>query len=122
MQTAGKGNSIRVDLVVNVHMKRRPINLKIGYSSTKGKLVDASSPFASGITEGSISLQWASFPDTSLTIPISFSIPMRDSVGIREHIEASFMDNPVPVTVKARQPSSLIYRSYFVRDGIVAVH
>jgi hypothetical protein len=119
VQTGRKDSMLTVDLVLNLNMKHRPILLKVGYSTMKGKLVNASSPFASGVTGGSISLQWASFPDTSLTIPISFSIRARDSVGLREHLEASFMDGPVPVNVEARQPSSLIRRSYFTLDGLV---
>jgi hypothetical protein len=110
---------LTVDLIVTLNMKHRPFKLKVGYSSTKGKLVNASSSFASGVTGGSISIQWASFPDTALTIPISFSVAARDSMSIREHLEASFTEEPVPVSVEAKQPSSVIRRSYFVRDGIV---
>jgi hypothetical protein len=119
MQTTRNDGILAVDLVVSLNMKHRPIKLKISYSGSKGKLVHASSPFASGLTESSISLQWASFPDTSLTIPISFSIPDRDSVGLREHLEATFQEEVFPVALEPRQPSSLVRRSYFVRDAIV---
>jgi hypothetical protein len=119
MQTARKDSMLTVDLVVNLNMKHRPFKFKISYSSIRGRLINASSPFASGLTESSISLQWASFPDTSHTIPISFSILTRDSASIREHLEASFIEEPVPVDVVAGRPSSLVRRSYFVRDGIV---
>jgi hypothetical protein len=119
MQTARKDSMLMVDLVVNLTMKHRPFKLKVGYSGVKGKLVNASSPFASGVTESSISLQWAAFPDTALTIPISFSMLARDSTSIREHVEASFIEQPVPVNVEASRPSSIIHRTYFVRDSIV---
>jgi hypothetical protein len=119
MQTARKDSMLTVDLVVKLIMKHRPFKVKVGYSGGKGKLVNASSPFASGLTESSISLQWAAFPDTSLTIPISFSILARDSASIREHVEASFIEEPVPVNVEASRPSSIIRRTYFVRDGVV---
>lgn len=117
-ETTRKDSVIIVDLVVNLTMKHRPFKLKVGYSSSKGKLVNASSAFASGVTKNSITLQWASFPDTSLTIPISFSVLARDSVNIREHLEASFIEQPVPVNVEARQPSALIRRTSFVRDTV----
>ena len=121
VQTSRKDSMVTVDLVLYLKMKHRPYKLKVGYSAIRGKLVNASSPFASGVTGGSISLQWASFPDSSLTIPVSFSIAARDSMSVREHLEASFIEVPVSVNVEAKQPSSLIRRSYFVRDGVVAV-
>jgi hypothetical protein len=40
-------------------------------------------------------------------------------MSVREHLEASFIEEPVPVNVEARQPSSVVRRSYFVRDGVV---
>jgi hypothetical protein len=119
VRTTQKDSMVAVELFVRVDMKYRPFKLKISYSSNKGRLINASSPFASGVTERSISLQWASFPDTSHAIPISFSIVTRDSTSIREHLEASFIEEPVPVKVEASQPSSIIRRSYFVRDGVV---
>jgi hypothetical protein len=119
VQMSREDSMVTVDLLVHLNMKHRPFKLKLSYSNTTGKLVDASSPFASGTTGGSISLQWSAFPDTSLTIPISFSIPARDSMSIREHMEASFIEEPVPVNVETRQPSSLTRRAYFVREGVV---
>jgi hypothetical protein len=119
VQTVRKDNMLSVDITMNLNMIRRPFKLKVIYSSTNGKLVNASSPFASGVTERSLSLQWAAFPDTSIVIPISFSIAAQDSAGLREHIEASFVDTPTPVAVTARQQSSLIRRSYFVREAVV---
>ncbi|MCX6134671.1 MAG: M28 family metallopeptidase [Ignavibacteriales bacterium] len=119
IQTARKDSMLTVELVVNLNMKHRPVKLKVSYSGMKGKLVNAASPYASGTTEGSISLQWASFPDTLLTIPISFSIPARDSIGIREHLEAYFVEEPVPISVETREPSSLVRKAHFLRDGII---
>jgi hypothetical protein len=121
MQTARKDSMLMVDLVVNLTMKHRPFKLKVGYSGIKGKLVNASSPFASGVTESSISLQWAAFQDTAFTIPISFFILARDSTSIREHVEASFIEEPVPVKVEASRPSSIIRRTYFARQTVFTV-
>ena len=121
MQMTRKDSIVTVDLVLHLNMKHRPYKLKVGYSAIGGKLVNASSPLATGVTEGSISLQWASFPDSSLTIPLSFSLAARDSMSVREHLEASFIEAPDSVHVEAGQPSSLIRRSYFVREGVVKV-
>jgi len=119
MQTARKDSMVAVELLLRVDMKYRPFKLKIGYSSNRGRLISASSPFASGTTDKSISLQWSSFPDTSLSIPISFSIAASDSLSLREHIEAVFVEATQPVTVETKLPSSILHRSTFVRGATV---
>jgi hypothetical protein len=122
IQSKSSANMIAVDMVVHVTMVQRPIKLKLSYSTISGKLTNASSPYASGTTERSISLQWASFPDTSLTIPISFSLAASDSLNLREHMEASFVELPYRVSLEPRVPSAVINRSAFVRDGLVKLH
>jgi len=119
MQTTRKDSMVAVELLLRVDMKHRPFKLKIGYSSNRGRLISASSPFASGTTDKSISLQWSSFPDTSLSVPISFSIAASDSLSLSEHIEAVFVEATQPVTVETKLPSSIIRRSTFVRGATV---
>ena len=119
IQLFPKGNMVSVDLTIRLTMRHRPIKVELGYSALKGKLKDVASPYALGSTNGSISLQWASFPDTSISIPLSFSIAASDSLSLREHLEASFVELPTPVSVESKQPTSLVRRTVFARNGIV---
>jgi hypothetical protein len=119
VQTSGKGGSVRVELGIKLTMKHRPFKLKLGYSTLKGKIVDAASPYAFGTTDGSVTLQWSAFPDTMLSIPLSFSISASDSLSIREYLEVSFVEEAVPVAVETKLPMSQVRRSYFTREAIV---
>jgi hypothetical protein len=46
----------------------------------------------------SVSFRWYSFPDTSIYLPVSFQVTGSDSV--KENIEATFIEQAVPVIVK----------------------
>lgn len=119
VRTTQKDSMVAVEMFLRVDMKHRPFKLKISYSSNRGRLINATSPFAAGTTDRSMSLQWFSFPDTSLSIPISFSMAASDSLSVREHIEAAFIEETQPITVETKLPSSIIHRSTFVRGATV---
>ena len=119
IQVARKDSMVAVDLTLRVNMQHRPYRFKISYSNERGKIFDASSALALGTSDRTLTIQWSAFPDSSLTIPITFKVPLRDSLRVMEHIEAVFVEEPQPVTVEARQPTAISHRSTFTRDSVV---
>jgi hypothetical protein len=110
---------VAVELTLRVDMQYRPFKLKITYSNDRGKVLDVASPFALGTSDRSFTLQWSAFQDTSLTIPVSFKVNVRDSLRVKERIEAVFVEEPQPITVETRQPTAVSHRSVFTRDTVV---
>jgi hypothetical protein len=119
VQVARKDSLVAVDLTLRVDLYHRPYRFKIYYSNEHGRILDVSSPLSLGSSDRSFTLQWSAFPDSSLTIPISFKVPLRDSLRVQEHIEAVFVEVPQPVTVESRQPAAVSRRSTFTRDSAV---
>jgi len=111
ISTSRKDTALQVDLHLYLKLQHRPYKLKVAYSSQKGKIFDASSPYALGSTDRSATLQWAAFPDSSLTIPISFSLTAADSSSLQEHIEAVFLEEPQPVSVHTRMGLHVVRRT-----------
>jgi hypothetical protein len=87
----------RISLLLTISTEHRPYTLFLRYQSGRGKLSDVSSPFVYSMADDGFSLQWYSFPDTALTIPVSFTVA--DSASVSEEVTATFKEAVVPVTV-----------------------
>jgi hypothetical protein len=122
ISTSRRDSLLVVDLHVYLKLKHRPYKLKVGYSTQHAKFYEVSSPYGIGSSDHSVALQWSAFPDSSLTIPISFSLPSADSVHLREHIEAIFLEDPQPVAVESRMGLHVIRRTTVVRQDSVEIH
>lgn len=119
ISTSRRDSLLVVDLRLHLSLRHRPYKLGVSYSSQKARIYEAFSPYAMGTTNHSVALQWSAFPDSSLTIPISFSLPAADSAGLREHIEAVFLEEPQPVSVETRMGLHVFRRTTVVRQGSV---
>lgn len=119
VSTSRRDSVLLVDLHLYLRLKHRPYKLKVGYSSQKARIYEASSPYALGSTDRSATLQWSAFPDSSLTIPISFSLSAADSMVLKENIEAVFLEEPQPVAVDTRMGLHVIRRTTVTRQGSV---
>ena len=108
-----------VDLHLYLKLKYRPYKLRVSYSTQKGRIYEVSSPYGIGKTDRSATLQWSAFPDSSLSIPISFSLPAADSVNLKEHIEAVFVEEPQPVAIDTRIGMHVIRRTTVVHQSSV---
>ncbi len=111
--------TLSVEVMLKLGMKHRPYKLKVGYSIPRGKLTDATSPFAIGTTDRTVSAQWSAFPDTSLAVPFSFSIPIADTLSLKEQIEAVFVEEAQPIAVETRISSPIVRRTRIVREEVV---
>ncbi len=121
IQLTKRDSTAAVDLTLHVDMQHRPFKFRISYSTDRGKILNASSPYALGTSDRALSVQWSAFPDSSLTIPISFTMPLRDSLTVNEHIEAVFVEEPQPLILETRRPSAISFRSVFTRDSVVGL-
>ena len=119
VSTSRKDSLLVVDLHLYLKLRHRPYKLNVGYSTQKGKISKVSSPYGIGSSDRSMTLQWSAFPDSSLTIPISFSLSGADSVNLKEHIEAIFLEEPQPVSVETRMGLHVIRRTTVLRQDSV---
>jgi hypothetical protein len=97
MMRASMDSGTTYDGTVNLRMKFRPYTLRVSYSSAKARFGDVRSSFVFNKTEHSITLNWYSFPDTSLIIPLHFNITGSDT--ILQTIEAVFIQQAEPIIV-----------------------
>jgi hypothetical protein len=121
ISTSRRDSLLVVDLHLYLKLRHRPYKLKVGYSTQKAKIYEVSSPYGIGSSERSVTLQWSAFPDSSLTIPISFSLSAADSVNLKEHIEAVFLEELQPVAVETRMGLHVIRRTTLLRQGSVVL-
>ena len=91
-------SSITYDILATLHFKYRPQNFTISYSTKKGKIEDVAGEFIANTTAHSVSLQWKSFPDTMMMVPIHFRTAKADSMT--ETIEARFVELIEPVRIE----------------------
>ena len=91
-------SSITYNILATLHFKYRPRNFTLSYSTKKSKIEDVGGEFIANTTAHSVSLQWKSFPDTVMMIPIHFRTAKADS--ITETIEARFVELIEPVRIE----------------------
>lgn len=121
VSTSPRDSLLAVDLHAYVKLRHRPYKLRISYSSSKAKILDVSSPYAVGSTSHSVTLQWSAFPDSQLTIPVSFLIAAGDSTVLKELIEAEFLEEPQHVRVVTPMDLYVVRRASLVKESSVAV-
>ncbi len=115
-QTTRSDSATFVELHLNLHFKHRPTRIRVSYSSSRAVLSNASSPYALSSTTRTVSLQWGTFSDTTLSVPLSFTLAGKDSLKISEHIEVGFWEQPQIVSLTIERPSSIVRRTTFVRE------
>ncbi len=108
----------RVHLRLNILISHRPYTLNVIYSFPKGALLDASSPYALTVGERTVSLRWYSFPDSVIRVPLTFVF--RDGETIEEHIQAVFVQLPLPVSAE-KELSTMIYRGRWESRDLVQI-
>jgi hypothetical protein len=97
-----------IELTLHLTTRTRPYTLKISYSSAPHVLSDVHSPYAYTNTERTITLRWHSFPDTSLTIPLRFTVAR--AARVQETIEATFLE-PLTDLRAHHERATTVYRS-----------
>jgi len=108
------GDTTRYDVELRLAATRRPLAVSITYS-TSGKVVEGfGSPYLFYSNREGTHLEWYSFPDSGLTIPVRFLVAGRDSV--RENIEVMFDSLADPVTVEGEM-TYVIPRTLFSSNG-----
>ena len=113
-----RGDSTRsVELLLHFHFKHQPTRIRVSYSSSRALLSNASSPYALLSTARAVSLQWGAFSDTTLIVPLSFTLAGKDSLKINEHIEVGFVEQPQNVSLTTERPFSIVPRANFMREN-----
>jgi hypothetical protein len=91
-------SSITYNILATLHFKYRPQNFTLSYSTKKSKIEDVAGEFIANTTAHSVSLQWKSFPDTVMMIPIHFRTAKADTVT--ETLEEKFVELIEPVRIE----------------------
>ena len=99
-------------LTIRLHLttKTRPYRMTATYSSLGGPIVDVNTPAAYTRTENTVAISWYSFPDTSLTVPLT--ITLKRGGAMKEKIEGVFVEEPVRVLIE-KEGASFIRRAVF---------
>ncbi|HYQ87527.1 MAG TPA: M28 family peptidase [Bacteroidota bacterium] len=108
------GDTTRYDVELRLAATRRSYTVSVTYSTAGQNVGGFESPFYSYTNKGGTHLEWYSFPDSVLTIPVRFSVVGRDTV--RENIEVMFDGLADPVTVEGEM-TYVIPRTVFSSTG-----
>ena len=91
---------------LTLHATRRPYTIALTYSRSDKVVPGFDTPYSFHSTKsGETKIEWYSFPDTLLQIPVEFTVPAGDSV--KETIELTFADLAYPLDCRQEQ-------SYFI--------
>ncbi len=98
-----RNDSTVCDAILRLRTAMRPYTIRITYTmSGSGDSFITSWRFRT-TSPGAKTIEWYSFPDTALTIPVHFVLGPADSV--RESIDVTFACLPAPVTVEGEHIS-----------------
>jgi len=89
------GNTTHHDLELHLRMRERPFRVSVSFFGGRSPLHDFSTPRAYEIDKSLATLQWYSFPDTELTIPVSFDVVGKDSIRESVGVEFDTLLSPV---------------------------
>lgn len=93
-----KDSSATFNIRLSVSTKYKPYSISITYAGGSGPLQNITTPLLWSPGTNSVSFRWYSFPDTSIYLPVSFSVTGSDSV--KEYIEATFLEQAIPIMVR----------------------
>ncbi len=112
--TTDSASTFHIRLSVSTQYK--PYTLNITYAGGSGPLQNIATPLIWSPGTNSVSFRWYSFPDTSIYLPVSFSVTGSDSV--KEYIEATFLEQALPVTVR-KELSTVTSRTTVTRSRVL---
>ncbi|GJQ21339.1 MAG: hypothetical protein HBSIN02_16940 [Bacteroidia bacterium] len=112
-----KDSNTTFSIGLRIFSRTRPYSLTVTYAGETGGPENIVTPLLWSQGPNSVTFRWYSFPDTSLYIPVSFSLAGSDSV--REYIEAVFLEQPVSVHV-AKDHTSTVKRTVLERTAILS--
>lgn len=112
MTTTARGDTTAVQTRIRLSARERPYTVSVSYSSRKNKNVESfGSPWMFRTDRnGKKTMEWYSFPDSVLTIPVSFSVVASDT--IEEEWKVTFARLVHPVSVE-RKLTYVIPRTEF---------
>lgn len=105
---ASKDSVTNYDVSLRLRLKHRPYTLRVAYSTPVGRIRNCSTPFATNVSERSVSINWYSFPDTLIVIPLHLVVSGTDT--LTQSIEAVFVEQAQPVEI-AKELTNVISRT-----------
>lgn len=87
-ETTRAGDTSSHDILLRLAMVRRPFTVSIKYSSARGNMQSFETPWKFRTAKSTKRIDWYSFPDSVLEVPVRFQTVGSDSV--RETIEVVF--------------------------------
>jgi hypothetical protein len=109
----------RVSITLTLSSAYRPYTLSVQYRPLAGQMLDVSSPYVFSMDGSSLTMNWYSFPDTVLVIPISFTLVGSDTV--EEIIRATFKEAMTPVSVEKALSTPVLETEVTATDTLALV-
>jgi hypothetical protein len=97
-QRRQSGDATLYDVTLRLNSKLRPLRISVSYESGGAGLRAFDTPYQFHETRGSSMIEWYSFPDSALTIPVKFSTTGGKAVA--ERIEVTFDRLADPVSCR----------------------
>ena len=108
--SVGKSDGMtRYDLELRMHFTRRPYRLEVSYRTDSASFRNIQTPLAYSSDKDRLTFSWYSFPDTVVSIPLSFDLASADTV--REQITATFDDLAYPLGLQGAQANFILRTS-----------
>jgi hypothetical protein len=107
------------DILAKIHFKYRPLNFTLTYNAGINRMENVTSADIANITDHSVSMQWGSFPDTVMMIPIHFRVVKSDSVT--ETVKAVFMEMIEPVRIE-KELTNIVPRTTIQCSEVIRAH
>ena len=101
-----RGEMSRYDLELRIHFVRRPYRLEVTYKSDSASFHDVRTPLAHTASANRMTFSWYSFPDTVVTVRVSFELASTDSV--RESITTIFADLAYPLQLDGENTNFIL--------------
>ncbi|MBI3193268.1 MAG: Zn-dependent exopeptidase M28 [Ignavibacteriae bacterium] len=96
------GDTTNYTIELSLTMKKRPYRVSIGYSSGNEKEIPSiSTPFVVTTRKNERRIEWYSFPETLLIIPVQFQVIGNDTV--KEKISVVFSELPFGVKIEGEK-------------------
>jgi hypothetical protein len=106
----------RVSMVLTLTTEHRPYTLSVRYRARPGQIQDVISPFVYSSEGSGCVLEWYAFPDSVLSVPISFALAGPGSVD--EEIVATFKEVMVPVAVTKDLSFTTVETEVVAKDSL----
>ena len=110
-----KNDTTNFQLSILISSTKRPYHIEVNFYGSENGFRNIETPLKYTTRKNKLSFSFYSFPDTAVTLPVSFQSVGCDS--ITENTSVTFSEPFLPV-LPERENTAFIYRSHFVEETV----